>query len=118
MKKNCKICQKEFYGRTVKTFCSVACKNDYNKRLRRVTKDASKEIDHILHRNRSILLEVMGKYKTQLTVERIVLDKKKFNFSYLTGYSINNKGKTYHHVYDFSYMVFSSQRILIVRKKH
>ena len=117
MKKNCKICQKEFYGRADKIFCSVACKNNYNKRLRRVTEDASKEIDDILHRNRSILLEVMGKYKTQLTVERIVLDKKNFNFSYLTGYSINNKGKTYQHVYDFSYMVFSSQRILIVRKK-
>lgn len=117
MKRKCILCNKEFTGRTDKIFCSIACKNDYNVRLRRATTLATKKIDEILHRNRSILLEIMGKHKTQITVDRMVLDKKKFNFSYITAYSINKQGKTYHHVYDFSYMLFSSQSILIVRKK-
>lgn len=116
MKKHCKLCRKEFIGRSDKVFCSIACKNDYNVQLRRVTSKASKKIDEILHRNRSILLEIMGKHKIQITVDRMDLDKKKFNFSYMTGYSINKQGKTYHHIYDFSYMVFSSQSVLIVRK--
>lgn len=117
MKKKCRICKNEFTGRTDKIYCSVTCKNDYNVRLRRATLKASKKIDDILHRNRSILLELMGKAKVQVTVNRIVLDKKKFNFSYMTGYSINKHGKTYHHIYDFSYMTFSDQTVLIVRKR-
>jgi len=117
MKKTCKICKKEFSGRSDKVFCSVPCKNDYNVRLRRATSIAAKKIDNILHRNRSILLEIMGKHKTQIKIDRMLLDKMKFNYNYMTGYSINKKGKTYHHIYDFSYMTFSSQEILIIRKK-
>jgi len=117
MKKNCKICKKEFSGRSDKVFCSLGCKNEYNVRLRKVTLKASKKIDDILHRNRSILLEIMGKHKTQIKIERMILDKKKFNFNYMTGYSINKAGKFYHHVYDFSYMTFSSEEVLIVRKR-
>ncbi|MFK7809221.1 MAG: hypothetical protein AB8F74_15565 [Saprospiraceae bacterium] len=117
MKKNCKICKKEFTGRTDKIFCSTACKNDYNLRLRRATATAAKKIDEILHRNRSILLEIMGKHKVQIKTDRMTLDKKKFNFNYMTGYSINSSGKTYHHIYDFSYMTFSDQEVLIVRRR-
>ena len=117
MRKKCKICKKEFTGRTDKIFCTIACKNEYNVKLRRVTQKATKRIDDLLHRNRSILLEVMGKHKTQITIDRMELDRKKFNYNYMTGYSINKEGKTYHHLYDFSYMTFSSQKILIVRRK-
>lgn len=116
LKKKCLICKKEFTGRTDKVFCSLPCKNEYNVKLRRVTAKATKRIDNILHRNRSILLELMGKRTTQAKIDRMRLDKKKFNFSYMTGYSINKEGKTYHHIYDFSYMVFSSQTILVVRR--
>jgi len=118
MKKNCKICKKEFVGRSDKIFCSLGCKNDYNTRLRNTTKNAAKKIDNILHRNRSILLEIMGKHKSQTKINRIILDRKKFNFNYMTGYSINKAGKFYHHIYDFSYMTFSSEEVLIVRKRN
>ena len=116
-KKKCIICKKEFTGRTDKIFCSLPCKNEYNVKLRRTTTKATKKVDDILHRNRSILLELMGNRTTQTSVDRMVLDKKKFNFSYITGYSINKQGKTYHHVYDFSYMTFSTQPVLIVRRR-
>ncbi|WP_235294790.1 hypothetical protein [Portibacter lacus] len=117
MKKNCKMCKQEFNGRSDKLFCGIACKNEYHHKLRKVNSDATSRIDSILHRNRSILLEIMGKNKTRLTTSKMVLDRKKFNYTYMTGYSINNQGKTYHHIYDFSYMLFSSPKVLIVRKK-
>ena len=91
-------------GRSDKLFCSTACKNEYHIRLRQVTKQATKKIDNILHRNRSILLEVMGKNSTQKKIARIILDKKKFNFSYFTSYHINNQGKTVNHIYDYNAM--------------
>ena len=115
--KNCKICKKNVKGRSDKIFCSVSCKSEYHRKLRNVTKIATKEIDTILHRNRSILLEIIGKNKTQLKINRILLEKKKFHFKYHTHSYINSRGKTYYHVYDFSWMEFSDDEILIIRNK-
>ena len=116
MKRTCRLCKKKFTGRADKIFCSVDCKNDYHVRLRRVTVQATRSIDKILHRNRSILLEIMGKRSRQKKVKRMELEQKKFHFNYITGYTINKQGKTYHHIYDFSYMTFSDETVLIVRK--
>lgn len=111
----CKICSNPILGRSDKLFCSVKCKNYYHINLRKVTRVAVKEIDTILHRNRSILLEVLGKRKLQITIERVLLEKKNYNFKYHTHININSKGKTYYYVYDFAWMKFSNDKILIVR---
>lgn len=113
----CKICKNKIVGRKDKIFCSITCKNTYHVKLRRVTKKEVKEIDIILHRNRSILLELMGKHKIQIKVNRIELEKKKFNFKYHTHSNINKYGKTYYHLYDFGWMAFSNDEVLIVRRK-
>ena len=91
----CKICSKIIVGRNDKVFCSVKCKNYYHVNLRKVTSIEVKEIDLILHRNRSILLEFLGKNKIQITVKRILLEKKNFNFKYHTHRNVNSRGKTY-----------------------
>lgn len=117
MIKKCKVCSNTFTGRKDKLFCSVRCKNYYHTNLRRVTLKASIKIDRILHRNRSIMLEIMGKNRTQKRVSRLELEQKKFRFNYLTHFHINKQGKTYHWVYDFAWMSFSDDSILIVRKQ-
>jgi hypothetical protein len=114
--KKCKICSKLLVGRNDKLFCSIKCKNYYHVNLRKVTALEVKEIDTILHRNRSILLELMGKRKGQVTIERILLQKKKFQFKYHTHQHVNSKGKTYCYLYDFAWMEFSNDTILVVRK--
>jgi len=116
--KKCKICSKPIVGRSDKIFCSVRCKNYYHTNLRRVTDIAVKEINKILHRNRSILLEIMGKHKTQTKINRITLDKKKFNYKYHTHTLTNKQGKVYHWVYDFAWMEFSDNEILIIRRRN
>lgn len=112
----CKICKKEIKGRSDKLFCSSACKSYYHRRLRSVTNKATIQIDKILHRNRSILLELIGKQKTQLKIKRIELDKKKFNFKYHTHFNINSKGKTFYCLYDLAWMEFSDDEVLIVKR--
>ena len=116
-KRKCKICKTPLKGRQDKVFCSIDCKNYYHVNLRRVTKSATQTTDKILHRNRSILLEVMGKNSQQKKVDRKILDRKKFNYKYMTGYYVNSKNKTYHLVYDFAWMEFTDGEILIVRRK-
>jgi len=100
----CPICKKNIKGRIDKKFCSISCKSNYHKRLRANTKHATEAIDKILHRNRSILLELMGKNKRQIRIPIIFLEKKKFQFNYVTKYIINSRGKTYNYVYDFAWM--------------
>ena len=113
----CKVCNKEFTGRKDKIFCSIQCKNDYHVTLRGATKQTAYPLDRILHRNRSILLEVMGPKASRKMILRAELVKKKFQFKYLTHFNINSKGKMYHHVYDFAWMEFSDDEILLVRQK-
>ncbi|WP_416442710.1 hypothetical protein ACH3O9_17855 [Leeuwenhoekiella sp. A16] len=113
----CKICKNEIHGRSDKIFCSLRCKNFYHTNLRRVTDETTRDIDVILHRNRSILLELMGKNSAQKKIKRIELEKKKFHFNYLTHFYTNSKGKIYHWVYDFAWMAFSDDEILILRKR-
>lgn len=115
--KTCKICKKELKGRSDKLFCSIKCKSYYHFKLRSVTNNAAKEIDTILHRNRSILLELLGKHKTQIKILRINLDKKKFNYKYHTHINENSQGKTFYWVYDLAWMTFSNDEVLIVRKR-
>ena len=90
--KKCKICMKQIVGRHDKIFCSIECKNSYHVQLRRATAKVVKSTDKILHRNRSILLELMGKNSKQKKMDRQKLDAKKFNWNYFTGSYINSKG--------------------------
>ncbi len=115
--KKCKICSKKVQGRADKIFCSVRCKNYYHTNLRRVTKISAVDIDRILHRNRSILLEIMGTKSVKKKVKRLKLENKKFRFKYGTHFHINKSGKMYHHVYDFAWMEFSDDEVLIIRRK-
>ncbi len=74
----CRLCKSPFEGRRDKLFCSVKCKTTYHEKLAAVTFEASSRVDKILHRNRSILLEVMGKQTIQKKISRQILDQKKF----------------------------------------
>lgn len=115
--RKCKMCNKLFTGRTDKIFCSPNCKAVYHQKLKQVTNSATASVDKILHRNRSILLEIVGKNGISKKVHKSHLDQKHFNYSYLTGYHINSQRKTVHYVDDFSWVIFSDQEILIKRLK-
>ncbi len=117
MNKKCKICSNTVLGRSDKLFCSIKCKNYYHTNLRRVTNETASKIDLILHRNRSILLELLGKNLNRKKVNRLTLEQKKFRFKYLTHFHTNKEGKIYNWVYDFAWMSFSDDTILIIRKR-
>lgn len=117
MKRKCKICHKPIVGRSDKIFCSGYCKNYYHSKLRYASKQAAIEINRFLIRNHGILLEILGKRKTQIKVYRNVLEKKKFRFKYHTHLHVNSRNKTFYYIYDLAWMQFSDDEILIVRKR-
>jgi hypothetical protein len=117
MKGNCRICKKVFIGRKGKMYCSPACKAIYHQKLNVVTEEATRDIDKILHRNRKTLLEIMGKASAIKRVDRALLDNKKFNWHFITHTHINSQGKIVNYVYDYSYIIFSDQEVLIKKVK-
>lgn len=117
MKRKCKICGKLIVGRSDKIFCSGYCKNYYHSKLRYATKKAAAQIDGFLKRNYAILLEILGKNKSQIKVYRNVLEKKKFRFKYHTHLHVNSRNKTFYYLYDLAWMEFSDDEILIVRQR-
>ena len=68
-------------------------------------------------RNHGILLEQLGKNKTQVKVYRNILSDKRFRFKYHTHTHVNKAGKTFNYIYDLAWMEFSDDEILIVRSR-
>lgn len=117
MKQKCKICHNPLVGRSDKIFCSPYCKNQYHSKLRNASIKAAADINGFLLRNHGILLEILGKNKSQIKVYRNVLEKKKFRFKYHTHLHVNSRNKTFHYIYDLAWMQFSDDEILVVRKR-
>lgn len=116
---NCKYCNTPVIGRADKIFCNSVCRNNYNNAKRRETRNIVREVDYILHRNRIILEELMKSNKTgKMTIEKLILTKLGFNFNYYTGSYLNNQGKTYFYIYDYAWMPFRSQEIMITHNKN
>ena len=116
--KQCKYCNKIIKGRIDKKFCSKICSNKYHaeKRRERIPKTV-RNINAFLIKNRAILKEIMEESnKTKLKVDKLVLAQQGFNFHYCTGVYFNRQGKMYHYIYEYAWMEFSDQVVLIVKK--
>jgi len=115
--RQCTVCNKIIKGRSDKKFCSKRCNNDYQKQKRQtqVTQEV-KVINNILLKNRNILDGLAQQNKTKkFMVYRIVLVQLGFDFKYITRFYLNSKNKVYHYVYDYAWMEFSSQEVMIVK---
>ncbi len=115
-KLTCISCGKQFAGRTDKKYCSLACKNIYNYNRRQQTKSATQTIDAILHKNREILDVIMGPKRKKMYILKTELTQMGFQFPYMTGYYTNSKDKLYHYIYDFAWMEFTGEKLMIVKK--
>ncbi len=113
--RKCKICKSAVYGREDKIFCSVRCKNLYHINLRQVTRKNSLTLDRHLHRNLSIILEVLGKTNQQAIVPRILMAEKKFLFKYITHYHNTPEGSTVHFVYDMGWIELPNDEVMLFR---
>lgn len=115
---HCMICNKKLKGRRDKKFCYLHCKNAYRDKRSAENRIATDETDRKLHRNRTILAELhQESAAVKCITPRNRLVRKGFAFDHFTSLIINKEGKTYLHIYDFSWMEFSSTDVLIVKKR-
>ena len=115
-KKRCPVCGNAITGRADKKFCSLNCKNKFHHPSATQKGDTVKTINRFLYQNFKIMESIFkGERKDKLMVPRIMLDKMGFHFNYCTGCYTNSQGKLYRYIYDYAWVAFSTQEVMLVR---
>lgn len=116
MAKNCLECGEKIVGRADKKFCSDYCRNAYNNKLNRDSKNLMRNVHNKLRKNYRILEQLNPSDKT--TVTKSQLQNRGFNFTYITSLYTTKKGTLYYFVYDQGYLPLpDSDKIVLVKKK-
>ncbi len=116
MERKCLECGDALHGRTDKKFCSDACRNAHNNRLKSVAGDLLvRRINGILKKNRNIMAALNPDGK--ITVHKSRLVSQGFDFSYLTHRYVNRNGKVYLFCYDQGYLPLDHDFYMLVSRK-
>ncbi|WP_435624341.1 hypothetical protein [Flagellimonas sp.] len=114
--KACLECGEKVIGRTDKKFCSAYCRNSYNNRQNRDSKNLQRKINNKLRKNYRILSDFTLKNGKTTTTKMRLLDNG-FDFGYLTSLYTTKKGTTYYFLYDLGYLPLENDRFMIVKRK-
>lgn len=102
-------------GRADKRFCSDQCRNTFNNRNNADATNHVRNINHVLKKNRRILMELNpgGKAKTH----RNKLNEMGFNFNYFTNILKTQKGAVYYFCYEYGYLVLENDFFFLVKMR-
>lgn len=115
MERKCLECGDPLHGRIDKKFCSDACRNTYNNRLKSSSgNNYIRKINGILMRNRNIMAGLNPQGKT--SVHKNGLMKKGFDFSFYTNQYHTRKGTVYYFCYDQGYLPLDNDFYMLVRR--
>lgn len=115
IKKNenlCVICDSTLFGRSDKRFCSPKCKNKYHSELRKTNKSVSNETIKVLYKNYQILSSLIGKNTSKIEINKLVLQRKGFDFDTVSGMEVNKFGFKLK-LFDFSWYLSSHSKIVV-----
>lgn len=111
----CLECGEAVKGRIDKKFCSDYCRNSYNNKVNKDSKNLIRNINNRLRKNHKILSELNTKGKTK--VSRTRLYDKGFDFQLFTSLYTTRAGSTYFYVYDEGYLALENEMYLLIRKE-
>ncbi|SFW11396.1 hypothetical protein SAMN02927921_00015 [Sinomicrobium oceani] len=114
MERNCLECGVQISGRTDKKFCCDHCRNTYNNRLNKDSKNLIRNINNKLRKNYRILSELDPGGKTKIS--KMKLMQKGFDFEYFTNIYTTRSGSTYYFIYDLGYLPLDNDYYMLVVK--
>ncbi|QMU63138.1 MAG: hypothetical protein GKR88_01835 [Flavobacteriaceae bacterium] len=112
--KKCLECDEIVKGRVDKKFCSDYCRNAYNNKVNKDSKNLIRNINNRLRKNHKILSELNTKGKTK--VSRTRLYDKGFDFQLCTSIYTTKTGNTYFYVYNEGYLALENEVFLLIKK--
>ena len=115
MKKNCLECNEPFAGRVDKKFCSDYCRNAYNNKINKESKNLIRNINNRLRKNYRVLSDLNSTGKTKIT--RTKLLDHNFDFNFFTSIYTTKTGNTYFYVYDQGYLPLENDYFLLIKKE-
>ncbi|UKM66028.2 hypothetical protein GSB9_02601 [Flavobacteriaceae bacterium GSB9] len=115
MQKQCLECGEKIVGRIDKKFCSDGCRNAYNNRINKDSKNLIRNTNNRLRKNYRILETLNPKQKT--TASRSKLIEAGFDFNYITSIYTTKSGKVYYFVYDQGYLPLEGDYYALVKRE-
>lgn len=112
--KNCLECDDKVVGRIDKKFCSDYCRNAFNNKVNKESKNLIRNTNNRLRKNYKTLSELNISGKTK--VSRRKLFDKGFDFKFITSIYITKTGNTYYYVYDQGYLELENEMYLLVKQ--
>lgn len=101
-------------GRVDKKFCSDYCRNSYNNKINKDSKNLIRNTNNRLRKNWRVLEKLNQKGKG--TVSKKKLDMAGFDFNYITEVYTTKAGKIYYFCYDQGYSVLENDLYMLVKK--
>lgn len=115
MERKCMECGDLLHGRSDQKFCSDACRNNYNNKLKSVTESHYvRKINGILKKNRNVLLELNPEGKIRIHKSRLL--KKGFDFGFMTHLYTTKAGAVYYFCYDQGYLPLENDFYMLVSR--
>jgi hypothetical protein len=114
-KKECLECEEPLKGRIDKKFCSDYCRNAFNNRVNKDSKNLIRNINNRLRKNYKILTEINTTGKTKVT--RTKLYDKGFDFQFFTSIYTTKTRNTYFYIYDEGYLPLENETFLLIKKE-
>ena len=115
MKKNCLECGEPLNGRIDKKFCSDYCRNTYNNKINKDSKNLIRNINNRLRKNHRLLSDLNTSGKTKVTRSKLL--EGNFDFSYFTSIYTTKTGNVYFYVYDQGYLPLDNDFYLLIKKE-
>lgn len=114
MEKQCLECNEKIVGRTDKKFCSDACRNAYNNRVNKDSKNLIRNTNNRLRKNYRILETLNPEQKTKTSRSKLV--EMGFNFNYFTSIYTTKSGTVYYFVYNQGYLPLEGDYFALVKR--
>ncbi len=113
--KQCLECGEKIVGRIDKKFCTDYCRNSYNNKVNKESKNLIRNTNNRLRKNYKVLSELNTTGKTKVT--RTKLFDQGFDFNFFTSIYKTKTGNVYFYVYDQGYLALENDYFLLIKRE-
>jgi len=111
----CLECGEPLRGRSDKKFCSDYCRNTYNNKVNKDSKNLIRNTNNRLRKNYKILSELNTSGKTKVTRSKLI--QHNFDFNFFTSIYTTKTGNTYYYCYDQGYLALENDFYLLIKRE-
>ena len=115
MKRQCLECGDTIAGRIDKKFCSDGCRNAYNNKVNKDSKNLIRNTNNRLRKNYRILEALNPRQKTKTSRAKLI--EAGFDFNYFTSIYRTKAGTVYYFVYDQGYLPLEGDYYALVKRE-